>query len=221
MRAMHHGKVAAEVVVQSCCQAFVRDADVKPVFTLVEQLKVKGLEQSRREQRTAKRAVLLVIDNVFPVLGIEVGIVYRALFVDSYRSYNAAVRALQSDIGQLLQGVRPYGNIALHDEQPSIGFEGLLAATAQHEQVVGRGLCGEGGQIDHLDTEEGGLAVQALGVFGGGEIVVDGVAVGHRERAVHDGTHRFDGAVYAVLDGSDDVEGLHEKGAYFNPFFRL
>ena len=80
-------------------------------------------------------------------------------------------------------------------------------------------MVGECRQIDDFNAQSRGFTVEALRVFGRGEIVVEGVGVRHVQLRRHHGFHRFDGAVDAVFDGRDDVEGVHEVDISEGPFF--
>ena len=80
-------------------------------------------------------------------------------------------------------------------------------------------MVGECRQIDDFNAQSCGFAVEALRVFGRGEIVVEGVGVRHVQFRGDHGFHRFDGAVDAVLDGCDDVEGVHEVDISEGLFF--
>ena len=160
--------------------------------------------------------MLFAIDHlIFPTLGVEIGVIDRAFLIDRDGSGDTTIRAFLRAIKKALEGVRLNRNIAFHNEQSRIGGDGLFLTMAEQQEIIGRGMIGEFGELHHLHPEFGRGLVKTFGILGRREIVEDGVGIWYGYLRPHDGLHRFDGAIDAVFNGGDDMELLHE-GMEFN-----
>ena len=93
---------------------------------------------------------MCVDDQPLTALGIEVGIVDFAHFIDGYRCGNAHLVHPPDALAQALQGVGAHGDVALHDEQSRPVLQTHVALTLQDEEIVGRGVLGQVAQVHEL-----------------------------------------------------------------------